>query len=49
VLRENLREFLYKSNLASMKIAFGVHNDSISLSWSGLNNKMKEFIFETIN
>ena len=32
-----------------MNIAFGVHNDSISLSWSGLNNKMKEFIFETIN
>jgi hypothetical protein len=48
-LKENLREFLYKSSLASMNIVFGVHNDSISFSWAGYNHKMNEFIIETIN
>lgn len=49
VLTEYLREFLYAAEMASLEFYHKVDHDSIEFTWEGFNQKMPQFICDTMS
>lgn len=49
IMTEYLREFLYAAEMASLEFSHGVSNGSLEFTWEGFNQKMPEFITDTIS